>query len=178
MKHVNYIKCIMLFVIIIIITMVVYSLISKNVNFRTEGFTGSEPLTKSNLAYSDFAIDKNGNYTANPSVQGDYLLDGYYPKSKTYGVRDINSSDVWWQYPQFQVGSYEQETNNIRYSINPDLGGCMPVEFCDTMYDNKQHNPSNIIKPLPPVGKISNTTSRNGYFVTPGNLNNFYNETE
>jgi hypothetical protein len=143
-----------------------------------EGFTGSEPLTKSNLAYSDFAIDKNGKYTSNPSVQGDYLLDGYYPKSKTYGVRDINSSDVWWQYPQFQVGSYEQETNNIRYSINPDLGGCMPVEFCYTMYDNKQHNPSNIIKPLPPVSKISNTTSRNGYFVTPGNLNNFYNESE
>ena len=63
MKHVNYIKCIMLFVIIIIISMVVYSLISKNINFRTEGFTGSEPLYKSNLAYSDFAIDKNGNYT-------------------------------------------------------------------------------------------------------------------
>jgi hypothetical protein len=176
MKNVNYIKWVVLIIIVIII--VLFSICSKNINFRTEGFTGSEPLPKSNLAYSDFAIDKNGNYTANPSVQGDYLLDGYYPKSKTYGVRDINSSDVWWQYPQFQVGSYEQETNNIRYSMNPDLGGCMPVEFCDTMYDNKKHNPSNKIKPLPPVGKITNTTSRNGYFVTPGNLNNFYNESD
>jgi len=168
MKHVNYIKWSILIIIIIVLS----SLVCKNINFRTEGFAGS------NLAYSDFAIDSNGNYTSKPSVQGDYLLDGYYPKSKTYGVRDINSSDVWWRYPQFQVGSYEQETNNIRYSINPDLGGCMRVEFCNTMYNNIQHNPSNIIKSLPPVGKITNATSRNGYFVAPGNLNIFYNETE
>jgi len=172
----KYIKWGVLIVIIIII--VLFSICLKNINFRTEGFTGSKPLYKSNLAYSDFAMDANGNYTSTPSVQGDYLLDGYYPKSKTYGVRDINSSDVWWHYPQFQVGSYEQETNNIRYSINPDLGGCMPVEVCNTMYDNKPNTPSNIIKQLPPVCKISKTTSRNGYFVTPGNLNNFYNETE
>jgi hypothetical protein len=164
--------------VLIIIIISLYFLISNRKRNQNEGFTGSDSLYGTNLAYSDFDIDKNGNYTSTASVQGDYLLNGYYPKSKTFGVRDINSIDVWWQYPQFQVGSYEQITNNIRYSINPDLGGCMPVEFCDTMYDNKQNNPSNIVKPLSPVGKITNATSRNGYFISPGNLNQFYNESE
>jgi len=176
MKNSNYgyIKWVVLIIIIILF----YSFICNRKNIRTEGFTGSESIYGTNLAYSDFAVDENGNNIATPSVQGDYLLDGYYSKSSTFGVRDVNSSDVWWQYPQFQVGSYEQITNNIRYSNNPDLGGCMPVDFCNTMYDNKANNPSNVTKILPPVCKISNTTSRNGYFVTPGNLNNFYNETE
>jgi hypothetical protein len=171
MTHFSYIKWIVLIGAIIM----VYCVITRKINFRTEGFTGSDSILKTNLAYSDFAVDKNGNPTSNPTVQGDYLLDGYYPKSQTYGVRDINSIDVWWQYPQFQVGSYAQETNNIQYSIQPDLGGCMPVEFCNTMYDNKPNNPSNKIKTLPPVGKINNSTSRNGYFTTSGNLNNYYN---
>jgi hypothetical protein len=152
-----------------------YCVAFKKISIRYEGFTGSDPLIKSDLAYSDFAIDKNGNPTSTPTVQGDYLLNEYYPKQKTFGVLDIDSSDVWWQYPQFQVGSYEQETNNIRYSITPDLGGCMPVEFCNTMYGNMPHNPSNKIKTLPPVENISSNTSRNGYFVTSGNLNRYYN---
>jgi hypothetical protein len=74
MKYFNYIKWILLIIIIIVL----YSVISKNINFRTEGFTGSDSIFKSNLAYSDFAIDNNGNYTSKPSVQGDYLLDGYF----------------------------------------------------------------------------------------------------
>ena len=170
MQYFSYIKWIVLIFILILL----YCVASRKINFRTEGFTGSEQLTKSNLAYSDFAIDKNGNATSIPSVQGEYLLNQYYPKKDTHGVLNINSSDVWQMYPQFQVGSYEQETNNIRYSISPDLGGCMPVDFCNTMYGNMPNNPSNKIKTLPPVEKISSNTSRNGFFITSGNLNNYY----
>ena len=162
-------------IILIFILILLYCVAFKKITFRLEGFTGGESVTKSNLAYSNFAIDKNCNPTAIPSVQGEYLLNEYYPKKDTYGVLDINSSDVWTQYPQFQVGSYEQETNNIRYSINPDLGNCMSVDFCNTMYGNMPNNPSNKIKTLPPVENINLNTSRNGYFVTSGNLNNYYN---
>ena len=170
MRYFSFIK----WIVFVIILFLLYCVALKKLTFRLEGFTGSEPLTKSSLAYSDFAIDKNGNTTSVPSVQGDYLLNEYYPKKDTYGVLDINSNDVWWQYQQFQLGSYEQETNNIRYSITPDLGGCMPVDFCNTMYGNMPNNPSNKIKTLPPVENISSNTSRNGFFLSSGNLNSYY----
>jgi ABC-type multidrug transport system permease subunit len=43
-------------------------------------------------------------------------------------------SDNWWHYPSYQVGSYAQITNNVRYPTSPDDGTCSPPEFCGSFY--------------------------------------------
>jgi hypothetical protein len=74
---------------------------------------------------------------------------------------------MWWHYPIFEVGSYKQITNNLRYPNNPDTGRCMPAELCGTLYKEKQLK-SNYIEPLPPVDPRSGT--RVGYFTTNINM--------
>lgn len=59
-----------------------------------------------------------------------------------------NTSDIWKDYPVFGVGSFEQITNNIRYSRNPDDGKCSRAEFCGALYHDAK-NKSNEIATLP-----------------------------
>ena len=74
----------------------------------------------------------------------------FYPSTGRNQVSDENSSQNWWHYPSFQVGSYEQITNNIRYPNNPDIGTCTPAEFCGALYKDNQSK-SNVFVPLPPA---------------------------
>jgi hypothetical protein len=71
-----------------------------------------------------------------PSTYGSVLVQDTYPITHKYGVMDVTSSDVWKQYPAFEVGSYEQVTNNIKNPKTVDVGNCMPVEFCNTLYES------------------------------------------
>ncbi len=70
---------------------------------------------------------------------------------------------MWWHYPIFKVGSFDQITNNLKYPNNPDIGNCMRAEFCGALYKTK-HLKSNHIKPLLPVNDSCGT--RVGYFST------------
>ena len=102
-----------------------------------------------------------------PSSQTDVLVQDTYPITGKNSVSNDGSNEIWWHYPIFEVGSYKQITNNLRYPNNPDTGRCMPANFCGALYKEKQLK-SNYIKPLPPVDPRVGT--RIGYFTTDVNM--------
>lgn len=102
-----------------------------------------------------------------PSSETDVLVQDTYPITGINGVSNDGSNEIWWHYPIFEVGSYDQITNNIRYPNNPDTGKCMPANFCGALYREKQLK-SNYISPLPPVDPTVGT--RIGYFTTDINM--------
>lgn len=102
-----------------------------------------------------------------PSAQTDVLVQDTYPITGINGVSNQSAQTMWFRYPTFEVGSYKQMTNNIRYPNNPDDGRCTAANFCYALYKDKEIG-SNIVKPLPPVDPNSGT--RVGYFATTKNL--------
>lgn len=112
-----------------------------------------------------------GNY---PNSQTDVLVQDTYPAIGKNDISNETSSDMWWHYPTFKLGSYDQITNNIRYLNNPDLGNCMPASMCGALYYEKKTG-SNYIEQLPPVDPKSGT--RIGYFTTDENLLPFRTDT-
>jgi hypothetical protein len=91
------------------------------------------------------------------AILNDYPLIG---KNK---LSNDNSIDIWKYYPMYQVGSYSQQTNNLRYFDNPDIGTCTPTDFCGALYHDKKSKHSNIITPLPPVQQMDNAVRVNYY---------------
>jgi len=102
-----------------------------------------------------------------PMTENDPLVEGEFPITGRNGISNLGADKIWWHYPTFEVGSYEQITNNLRYVNNPDEGRCTPASMCGTLYKEKK-NKSNIIVPLPPVDPECGT--RVGYFTTDVNL--------
>jgi len=102
-----------------------------------------------------------------PSSEVDVLVQNTYPITGKNGVSKDSANKMWWHYPIFEVGSYKQITNNLRYPNNPDTGRCMPSEFCGALYKEK-HLKSNYIESLPPVNPTAGT--RVGYFTTDVNM--------
>ena len=102
-----------------------------------------------------------------PFPQTDILVEDIYPPIGKNGISNNSASNIWWHYPIFQLGSYDQITNNIRYSNNPDVGTCMPASMCGALYKEKQLK-TNYVKPLPPINP--NCGTRVGYFDTNINL--------
>lgn len=110
--------------------------------------------------------------------EGFSLSPGDYPKSDDKAILDDypqigkndtsqnNYSDIWWHFPIFKLGSYEQITNNIRYNKNPDNGTCIRADFCGAIYKDIK-NKSNIVKPLPPAEEGDG--ARVGYFRSEPN---------
>ena len=115
--------------------------------------------------FSNYSLGATtGNY---PSSETDVLLQDSYPITGKNGVSNDGSNEIWWHYPIFEVGSYDQITNNLKYPNNPDTGRCMPANFCGALYKEKQTQ-TNYIKQLPPVNPNSGT--RVGYFTTDINM--------
>lgn len=102
-----------------------------------------------------------------PNAETEVLLQDVFP-IKGRGVSDNGSGDIWKDYPIFEVGSYAQSTNNIRYPKNPDDGRCMPASFCDALYGDRTSQP-NVVTPLQPVNCM-NGGARVGYYCTDNNL--------
>ena len=119
----------------------------------------------SNEGFSNYYLGStDGIY---PSSQTDVLVQDTYPITGKNSVSNDGSNEIWWHYPIFEVGSYDQITNNIRYPNNPDTGRCMPANFCGALYKEKQLK-SNYVEPLPPVDPTSGT--RIGYFTSDVNM--------
>jgi len=97
----------------------------------------------------------------------DVLLQDSYPLTGRKGISNNGAANIWWHYPIFELGSYDQITNNIRYSNTPDEGTCMPASMCGALYKEKQLK-TNYVKPLPPINPECGT--RVGYFDTNVNL--------
>ena len=141
-----------LFLILILVLAVIppiYSKMTESFKNKKEGFTLG---------------GASGDY---PSAQNDVLLQDTYPITGINSVSDESGSKMWWRYPIFEVGSFKQMTNNIRYPYNPDDARCTAADFCYALYKNKKIG-SNIVTPLPPVDPNSGT--RVGYFATSDNL--------
>lgn len=112
-------------------------------------------------SFSNYKLEQaNGDY---PVAQTQVLVQDIYPPTNKNQISNENASDMWWHYPTFTLGSYDQITNNIRHSNNPDIGRCMPSSMCGALYHEKQTG-SNYITPLPPVNPDCGT--RVGYFTT------------
>lgn len=94
------------------------------------------------------------------------LLDDYPLIGKTTTSNNTYNK-IWWKYPTFKVGSYEQITNNLKYYKNPDEGNCVRADFCGALYHDKKQMPTNIIKPLPLAEEGEG--ARVGYFRTEPN---------
>jgi len=123
-----------------------------------ESYQNNENITNTSLGSS------KSNY---PFSETNILLENVYPVTGNKGISKNGASDIWWHYPIFQLGSYDQITNNIRYSNNPDEGTCMPASMCGALYKEKQLK-TNYVKPLPPINPDCGT--RVGYFDTNINL--------
>jgi hypothetical protein len=98
-----------------------------------------------------------------PEAQTQVLVQNTYPPIGKNQISNNTAADIWWHYPIFQLGSYAQITNNIRYPDNPDEGTCTPASMCGALYHDK-HLGSNYVEPLPPVNPTCGT--RVGYFDT------------
>lgn len=73
------------------------------------------------------------NHGVYPDPLRRFLLQDIYPvEIKKDLNEDITRS--WCHRPIYNVGSYDQITNNIRYPVNPDIGNCSPQEFCGAIY--------------------------------------------
>ena len=118
-----------------------------------------------NEGYSNYKLaGARGEY---PLAQTTVLAQDFYPPIGKNQISDNTAEDIWWHYPVFEVGSYDQITNNIRYPNNPDEGTCMPASMCGALYHKNQLK-SNYVEQLPPVNP--NTGTRVGYFTTDENL--------
>jgi hypothetical protein len=104
----------------------------------------------------------------------DLLLDDIYEGSISKDTISKYNTAVWKQKQPIKVGSYDQQTNNIEYPINPDNGSCIPSEFCYSFYSNNRITPntqvSNMIIPTdtdnPPYTPPITPKVRVGYFST------------
>ena len=126
-------------------------------------FNISESM-KNQEGYSNLTLESS---IGKISLSGDVLVQDTYPITGRNGISNDGASDIWWHYTIFEVGSYKQITNNVRYPHNPDEGTCMPASMCGALYRNKKIG-SNIVTPLPPVNPMCGT--RVGYFSTNKNL--------
>jgi len=108
------------------------------------------------------------------SEDGAILPNSIFPSTGNKGVSSCTANMIWRNYPIFEVGSYEQSTNNIRYPRNPDEGTCMPADFCGALYKNRAFK-SNVVTPLPPVPEAEGARV-NYYHTTTQNMLPYYNE--
>jgi hypothetical protein len=114
--------------------------------------------------FSNYTLEQaSGSY---PKAQTEVLVDTY-PAIGKNELSNNDASDIWWHYPIFELGSYKQITNNIRYPKSPDEGTCMPASMCGALY-NEKFIKSNYVEPLPPLNPDCGT--RVGYFDTDVNL--------
>lgn len=110
-------------------------------NAKTESYTN---LGRTNIKDNEIS---EGKY---PFSQTNVLLQDSFPITGRNGVSNDQGSGIWWHYPIFEVGSYAQLTNNLKFSNNPDTGRCMPADVCGALYKEYQTQ-SNYVFPLPPV---------------------------
>jgi hypothetical protein len=115
--------------------------------------------------YSNYSLDQSAGKF--PSSQTTVLVQDTYPPIGKNQLSNDSANDIWMDYPVFQLGSYDQITNNIRYPDNPDEGTCMPASMCGALYHDKKTG-DNYVKPLPPVNPDCGT--RVGYFTTDEQL--------
>ena len=146
----KYFKSVIFLIVIIVVGLFLAPFI-YNITKSAEGFSGLYELTNSGIF---------------PKSVDQVILDDY-PKIGKNETSNNNYNQIWWNYPVFSLGSYEQITNNLRYHSNPDEGTCVRADFCGAVYYDKKDTKSNIVNPLPEAEEGSG--ARVGYFRTEPN---------
>ena len=120
---------------------------------------------------------ENFNYVLGeyPASIGRILPKSMFPYTSANSTSTCTPSMIWRNYPIFEVGSYKQETNNIRKPRNPDQGRCTPADFCGALYNNR-NVPNNIVTPLPPVNENTPGPRINYYKADTENMLPYYNK--
>ena len=136
---------------IILVVILVLSLCLAPLIRNIEGFSGINDLTTPGIF---------------PKSVDQSILDDY-PQIGKNTTSNNNYNQIWWKYPVFSLGSYEQITNNLKYHYNPDDGQCVRADFCGAMYNDKKNTKTNIISTLPPADEGEG--ARVGYFRTEPN---------
>ena len=136
---------------IILVVILVLSLCLAPLIRNIEGFSGINDLTTPGIF---------------PKSVDQSILDDY-PQIGKNTTSNNNYNQIWWKYPVFSLGSYEQITNNLKYHYNPDDGQCIRADFCGAMYNDKKNTKTNIISTLPPADEGEG--ARVGYFRTEPN---------
>ncbi len=130
--------------------------------------TAYKIITRKQLEnYRNCSVNCNPKILDNSNIESYILVADTFPWTGRNGISNNDANSIWWHYPIFELGSYDQITNNIRYPNNPDEGTCMPASMCGALYKEKQLK-TNYITPLPPVNPDCGT--RIGYFTTGINL--------
>lgn len=146
------------FLTLAIIAVVIVVFISVK-NGSIGSFDGFQNLLPMNIHSSG----SSGSGDKKESTIAPYTLLDYYPVIDPSGkLGDKSAQDLWWHYPTFKVGSYDQITNNIRYPDNPDVGQCQPESMCNVIYGDRQEH-SNYITPL---GEAPSSGVRINYYST------------
>lgn len=70
------------------------------------------------------------------SVEKGILYDDY-PMAANPGLSSATYKTQWKQYPVWAVGSYAQQTNNLRYWKMPCNGLATPPDMCGGLYTAK-----------------------------------------
>jgi hypothetical protein len=128
-------KYLFLFLILVISLGVPFLLNVRNPLDLLEGFTNAE------------LSQMYGKY---PCAQKSVLVEDVFPSIGKNRISDKNASDIWRDYPIFELGSYSQTTNNLRHVKNPDNGICTPTSMCNALYKNRETE-DNYIELLPPI---------------------------
>lgn len=116
--------------------------------------------------YSNYSLDQSvGNI---PDSQTNVIVQDIYPPIGGNQLSNNTSNDIWWHFPTFQVSSYAQITNNIKYPNNPDEGTCMPASMCGALYKKKNIGDNYTEQLPPPINPEEGT--RVGYFTTKTQL--------
>jgi hypothetical protein len=127
-------------------------------------FKLNDLLNISKDGFTNYTLAGAGNF---PDSVTNVLVQDTYPITGINSISNESANEMWQRYPIFELGSYKQMTNNIRYPDNPDNARCTPASFCYALYKDKNMG-SNIVEPLPPVNPTLGT--RIGHFVTDKNL--------
>ena len=109
-----------------------------------------------------FSLSNAGDF---PISQTERLLQDSFPITDTNGISAMSADQMWWRYPTFQLGSFEQITNNMKHQDNPDNATCTASTFCYALYKNATDKKSNNVYALPPVTPATNESTRVGYFL-------------
>lgn len=135
-------------------------------------YSAMNPKTRVGEAFSNFRYAL-GEYPA--SQDGPILPNSVFPHTNNKGVSGCTPQMIWRNYPISEVGSYKQETNNIRYPRNPDDGRCTPTDMCGSLYKNRAYR-SNVVDPMPPAKLQVGRARVNYYNSDTGNMMPYYNK--
>lgn len=90
------------------------------------------------------------------------LLVDDYPMAPRPGLSNYSYSNAWKLYPVWSVGSYAQQTNNMRYWNMPCNGWTTPADMCGGLYTEKKIN-------VPDLKPPSRCCNRVNYYCSEPN---------